>query len=189
MSTFPQSTSRWSRWALAAIAAAALIAVALRLPPEAPSAAGGDPPPKLRPFLDDFLDRREGDGRTDKPAASGEAPTAPKPVATIADLMRSVVAPTGVRGSLAKALELEPKDDRAWQRVRANAALIAEAGGLLQTRKPQKGTLDHWHRRTRALTDAAGTVVTAADQKDYQAALRGMVLLAEQCAPCHDTHR
>jgi hypothetical protein len=121
-------------------------------------------------------------------AGAGSEPLT-KPIATIADLKRAVVAPTGVRGGLGKALEQEPKDERAWLRIRANAALIAEAGGILQSRKPEKGALDHWQKRTRAFTDAAGAVVTAADQKDYPATLRGMVRLAEQCAPCHDVHR
>jgi hypothetical protein len=138
-----------------------------------------------------FLEKHVEDARPSGLAAAagaGQAPM-PKQVATIADIMRAVNEPTGLRGALSKALEQEPKTDRQWLRIRSNAALVAEAGALLEMRKPVKGPIDHWKKQARAYTAAAEAMVGAADQKDYPAMQRGLVLLAEQCAACHDEHR
>lgn len=138
-----------------------------------------------------FLEKHVEDARPSGLAAAtgvGQAPLR-KQVATIADIMRAVNEPSGIRGALSKALEQEPKGDRQWLRIRSNAALVAEAGALLETRKPAKGPLDHWKKQARAYTAAAEAMVSAADQKDYPAMQRGLVLLAKQCAACHDEHR
>jgi dienelactone hydrolase len=156
-------------------------------------------PPKTKTYAHDaaedawviiyhFLEKHVEDARPRAAAIAGNAEP-PRPVATVADIMRAVIAPAGIRGGLSKALDQPPKDDRAWLRVRANAALIAEAGALLQARKPPQGPLDHWRQRTRAFTEAAEVLVTAAEQKDYPGTQRGLVLLSEQCTPCHDMHR
>ena len=110
-------------------------------------------------------------------------------VATIADIMRAVNEPAGLRGSLSKALEQEPANSKQWERIRANAALVAESGGWLQMRPPPKGPVGHWREQAQAFTAAAGAIVNAADQRDYPAARRGLVLLAGQCAACHTEHR
>jgi carboxymethylenebutenolidase len=118
------------------------------------------------------------------PAAAGE-----RPIATVADLMRSVNAPTGPRGALALALEKEPGTARDWQRVRANAALVAEAGRLLGRHTPRKGTRRDWQEQSHAFTAAAEAVVAGADRRDYAAAQRGLRDLAARCALCHKGHR
>jgi dienelactone hydrolase len=124
------------------------------------------------------------------PACPAAAPTGAAPaVATIADLMRAVNEPTGVRGALIQALEQEPAGPRQWERVRADAALIAEAGTLLQGRTPPKGSRAHWLEQARAFTAAAESLVSAADRRDYPAARRGLKELGERCAACHEQHR
>jgi dienelactone hydrolase len=126
----------------------------------------------------------------DAPPGTPATPTAgAPPVATIADIMRSVNEPTGVRGALLHALEQEPAGPRQWDRVRADAALVAEAGNLLQARTPPKGARDHWLEQARAFTAAAEGLVAAADRRDYPAALRGLKELGERCAACHEQHR
>ena len=112
-----------------------------------------------------------------------------RPVATIADIMRAVNEPTGLRGALGKALEQEPGSRKQWERIRANAALMAEAGAWLQTQAPPKGPVGHWQEQARAYTAAAEAIVHAADKRDYAAAQRGLVHLAGQCAACHTEHR
>jgi dienelactone hydrolase/cytochrome c556 len=109
--------------------------------------------------------------------------------ATIADIMRAVNEPSGLRGAISKALEKEPAGERQWQSVRANAALIAEAGVWLQQQSPAKGQVGHWKEQSRAYTAAAEEVVHAADRRDYAGARQGLVRLAGQCASCHLEHR
>jgi carboxymethylenebutenolidase len=116
-------------------------------------------------------------------------PVAGQAVATIADLMRAVNEPTGVRGVLIQALEREPATPKQWDRVRANAALIAEACGLLQGRTPPKGTRRDWAEQTRAFREAAERIVAAGDRRDYAGARRGLGELASRCAACHAHHR
>jgi carboxymethylenebutenolidase len=135
----------------------------------------------------EFLGKYVEDGGPAGPAA---APASAAPaVATIADLMRAVNEPTGVRGALTQALEQEPAGPRAWDRVRADAALVAEAGTLLQGRTPPKGSRGHWLEQARSFTAAAETLVSAADLRDYAAARRGLKELGERCAACHEQHR
>jgi dienelactone hydrolase len=134
----------------------------------------------------EFLGKYVEDAPVNQPAP---APAGPKAVATIADLMRSVNEPTGVRGSLLRDLEQEPGTARQWERVRANAALVAEAGRLLQARTPPRGSPAHWSAEAGAYTAAAEQLVGAADRRDYAAARRSLEALGACCASCHSRHR
>jgi carboxymethylenebutenolidase len=134
----------------------------------------------------EFLGKYVEDAPLNHPAA---APGGPNAIATIADLMRSVNQPTGVRGSLLRDLEQEPTTARQWERVRANAALVAEAGRLLQARTPPRGPPGHWSAEAAAYTAAAEQLVGAADRRDYTAARRSLDALGTCCASCHSRHR
>jgi len=110
-------------------------------------------------------------------------------VATIADLMRSVNAPTGPRGELARALGEAPRDDSTWRDVRSRAALIAETGNLLADRAPPRGKPADWQRSVAAYGQAAKSLVLAADRQDYPAALAALQQLNTSCGACHVKHR
>lgn len=135
----------------------------------------------------EFLGKHVEDADQDLPATPAAA--SERLIATIPDLMRSVNAPTGPRGALAAALEKEPATARAWQRVRANAALVAEAGRMLARHTPRKGTRRDWQEQSRAYTAAAEAVVAGADRRDYAASRRGLHALTARCAACHKGHR
>jgi dienelactone hydrolase len=134
----------------------------------------------------EFLGKHVEDAPLNQPAA---APAGPKAVATIADLMRSVNQPAGVRGSLLRDLGQEPATARQWEQVRANAALVAEAGRLLQTRTPPRGSPGHWSAEAAAYTAAAEELVGAADRRDYAAARHSLDALGGCCTSCHSRHR
>jgi hypothetical protein len=131
-----------------------------------------------------FLEKHLEDAR---PAAPG-AP-AFKSIATIADIMRSVNESAGLRGAVGKALEQEPKGPKQWQRIRANAALMAEAGQSLERLQPSSGPAGLWKEQAEAFTAGAEAIVHAADQRDYPAAQRALTQLAERCAACHAIYR
>jgi carboxymethylenebutenolidase len=133
-----------------------------------------------------FLEKHVEDARSPEPASLR---IAAHTVATIADIMRAVNEPAGLRGALGKALEREPGSRKEWERIRANAALMAEAGGWLQMQPPPKGPVLHWKEQAQAFTAAAEAIVNAADKRDYPAARRGLTRLASQCAACHLEHR
>jgi len=112
-----------------------------------------------------------------------------KSVATMADIMRAVNAPTGVRGALIQVLAAEPRDAKQWMQARAHAALMAEAGALLQGRTPPRGLPGDWRTKTQAFAAAAEDIVSAVDRRDYGAACRGLKAVAASCAGCHQEHR
>jgi carboxymethylenebutenolidase len=113
----------------------------------------------------------------------------PKGVAAIADIMRAANSPSGLRGALIRSLAKEPAEARAWKQVRAEAALLADAAGLLEKLKPAKGTHSHWQEQASIFHQTALSIVTAADQHDVAVARRGLEKLGNQCAACHKKHR
>jgi carboxymethylenebutenolidase len=116
-------------------------------------------------------------------------PQPPKSVTTIADIMRAVNAPTGVRGTLIHLLSAKPTDEKQWREARACAALLVEAGSLLEERTPPRGVHAHWNAQAHAFAKAAGEVVAAVDQRNYKAARRGLKEIEGRCAACHQEHR
>lgn len=116
-------------------------------------------------------------------------PVSPKAVATIADIMRSVNDARGVRGTLIKELEEKPATANQWQRIRANAALAAEAGNLLHALTPKRGTARDWAEQTKAFTSTAEHLVVAAEQRDHAAANLALAQWSKTCAACHEAHR
>lgn len=132
-----------------------------------------------------FLEKHIEDAR---PANRAPAPITP-PTATIADMMRAVNAPAGLRGTLSRALEQQPSTAKEWLQIRAHAALIAEAGGWLRSRRPAKGQPAHWDEQAGAFIAAANAIVEAADRRDHAAAQQGLAHLAAQCSACHAEHR
>jgi hypothetical protein len=138
-------------------------------------------------FLGKYVEDAPQNGPAARPAAGSLAPE--KALASIADLMRAVNEPTGVRGTLAEALARTPGKRQDWERVRANAAVIAETGNLLRARTPAKGSREHWLQQVAAYTEAAEDIVEAADRRDYAGARRGLQELSARCAACHRLHR
>jgi len=114
---------------------------------------------------------------------------AKKSAATIADIMRAANNPTGLRGALARSLGKEPADSQEWKQVRADAALLAEAAGLLQGLKPARGPHGSWQERVQTYRQTALGIVSAADRRDYSVARRELEKLGNQCAGCHKKHR
>jgi dienelactone hydrolase len=121
------------------------------------------------------------------PGAPAAAPA--EAIASIADIMRAVNGATGVRGALVQSLEREPRTKLEWAGVRARAAVLAEAGLLLEARTPPRGSHGHWLGEARAYTAAARSIAAAADGHDYPAARRGLEVLGTRCAACHKQHR
>lgn len=138
----------------------------------------------------EFLGKYVEDAPENGPAAAGaKTPAAGPGAATVADLMRAVCQPAGVRGTLIEALKEKPSSRRQWQGVRARAALLAETGRMLGERAPKRGSRADWEMRTRAFAATATTISNAADHQDYAAAQRGLEALGRSCAGCHDRHR
>ena len=110
-------------------------------------------------------------------------------IATIADLMRVVNTPTGVRGDLARSLREQPKDEAEWSRIRSRSAVIAEVGRILAERSPPRGGRASWRRHLTGYRNAAESIVGAAGCHDYAAAVESLKNLSASCGACHLQHR
>jgi carboxymethylenebutenolidase len=137
----------------------------------------------------EFLGKYVEDASRNRVTAQPAARSSEKQFATIADIMRAVNETRGVRGKLIEALSSQPSNERQWASVRANAAIMAEAGNLLRLRTPRKGSLTHWHEQVKAFTAAANRILEAEGRHDYADASRGLRELAARCASCHEMHR
>ena len=60
------------------------------------------------------------------------------------------------------ALKEKPANDNQWKQVRANAALIAVAGHLLEGLRPRKGSERHWRQQASLFRATARRIVAAA---------------------------
>jgi dienelactone hydrolase len=132
-------------------------------------------------------------GKHVEDASPDPAPTirlhSARSVATIADLMRAVNGPTGVRGTLIQFLAAKPANEKQWRQARACAALMVEAGSLLKERTPPRGVYAHWNAHAHAFATVAEQVVTAIDQRNDETARRGLKSMEACCAACHQEHR
>jgi carboxymethylenebutenolidase len=117
------------------------------------------------------------------------APSHRKSMAGIADIMRSVNNPTGVRGALLRALAQKPESAQAWRQVRADAVLLVEATRLLADLRPPKGAQAGWQKRVAEFQELGVGIATAATRQDYAVARRGVEELSKRCAACHKNHR
>jgi carboxymethylenebutenolidase len=137
----------------------------------------------------EFLGKHVEDAPEKLKQASFVAPAANNSPLTISDIMLAVNAPEGVRGILMKALETEPASQFQWDRIRANAALIVEAGDLLENRRPPKGKQADWQNQTKAFKGVADQIVSAAERRKVADARQGLKDLANRCTSCHEKHR
>jgi dienelactone hydrolase len=128
----------------------------------------------------------------DAPQQRPTPPIGGRPVgrmATIADLMRSANGPAGVWDHLRQQLRDEPKAEKEWKRVRADAALLAEIGEILEHHNPPKGPISNWQEQARSFTTAAEQIVESAERRDYSVAHHALDALAACCTQCHKRYR
>jgi len=138
----------------------------------------------------EFLGKYVEDANLNPVIGSAEGPiVAGSHLTTIADIMRAVNEPTGVRGTLLRALEQPPGTQRQWDRVRANAALMADAASLLLADLPPRGARRQWREQVTIFQDAIKGIVAAADRHDYAQARKGLDAAAARCSACHEHHR
>ncbi|MBM4070452.1 MAG: hypothetical protein FJ271_16080 [Planctomycetes bacterium] len=128
-------------------------------------------------------------GKHVEDAKDGNGKEGASPTAGIADIMRAVNAPTGLRGLLIRSLEKEPRDDAGWKQTRALAVMIAEGAGILERLAPPRGDKMHWREQTGSFRTAAERIVNHADRRDFQGVRQALELLGNRCAACHKQHR
>jgi|JI10StandDraft_1071094.scaffolds.fasta_scaffold633797_2 hypothetical protein len=123
-----------------------------------------------------------GQGAAPEQAAAPAAPPAPVSTVTSRQIMLGLVIPAAdiVWGVANEA----PADDAAWEKVAANAAMIAEAGHLMSTgvRVVDQGD---WLTYVKAMTDAATAAAAGATAKNVDQTSEAGNALYDSCDTCH----
>jgi hypothetical protein len=124
------------------------------------------------------------------PAAAAAPVTAP--VASIAQIMNGITAPSAVKVyeavgtivSQAGIKEIAPANDEEWAAVAASAAAVVESGNLLLLDGRAIDTGD-WVTMTRSFMDAGTKALEAAQAKDKEGILEAGSELNTTCDNCH----
>lgn len=123
-----------------------------------------------------------GQGAAPEQAAAPAAPPAPVSTVTSRQIMLGLVIPAAdiVWGVANEA----PADDAAWEKVAANAAMIAEAGNLMSTgaRVVDQGD---WLKYVKAMQDAATAAAAGATAKNVDQTSDAGNALYDACDTCH----
>ena len=115
-------------------------------------------------------------------ANAGAAQWTVRPVASVKQLMTTLIAPSS--DMLFKAVADAPKDEKQWTAVGDQTAVLAESGNLLMIgSRPKDQTT--WMEMSRALVDAAALAEEAARKKDANALSEASDQVYETCLACH----
>jgi len=124
-------------------------------------------------------------GCSSQPSAAPEHPLTPAsvPIATTRQIMLAVVIPASdIVWSTATGA---PADDAAWEKIQANAVMLAEAGHLLLTRAVDQG---EWNIQTKALIDSATAAAQAAADKNLDKLNEAGNNMYDACDRCHQKY-
>jgi hypothetical protein len=113
-----------------------------------------------------------------------QAPDAPQPVGTMAEVMVSMTHPAANEIQLAIARG-GPGNDKEWAAVQRSAVLLGESGNVLLTRNRQP----EWSTSARAMIEAATVAYKAARAKDAKALAQVSSSLDASCVSCHTRFR
>ena len=83
--------------------------------------------------------------------------------------------------------EKHPKTDQEWASFRNAAATLVESGNLLML-DGRAVDNDQWMATSRAMADAAASVLEAAEAKDVEAYFDAGGALYEACTACHSKY-
>ena len=118
----------------------------------------------------------------------GVSPTqdiAPKPVASVTQLMRAMVIPAS--NALFDVARNEPETDEAWGAVKNQAVILAESGNLLLMRQRARDS-EVWLSTSRALVEAGEEALKAAEAENAAAVAEAGNQIIEACESCHEKH-
>jgi hypothetical protein len=132
-------------------------------------------------------------GQTAPPAASQEpAPDsssvvpAPRPVATVAELMVQIIYPYS--DAVFYISTRTPETDAAWVELQAKTLALAESANLLMMPGRARDK-DRWMRDAKLLLDVGTVAFRAAKRKDVAALTALNEQLLTSCVTCHQDYR
>lgn len=81
--------------------------------------------------------------------------------------------------------DLSPTTNEGWEQLENGAAILIEAGNLLQLPGRTRDPVDHWNRYAQDLTARAIAAKSAAEKHDKQGVFQEGARLYEVCTACH----
>ena len=120
-----------------------------------------------------------------------EAPPAPKPVATMSELMVKVIYPTS--DAIFYIARTVPRTEAKWNELQGKALMLAESANLLMMpgrMVPGRGLdPERWMQDAKLLLDAGTAAYKAAKRKDSKALIALNQQLYASCVTCHADYR
>ena len=110
---------------------------------------------------------------------------APRPVATVTQLMQAMVIPAS--NALFNVSRQVPEDDAGWDAVRNHAVILAESGNLLMIGGRAEDS-EVWMQTSQALANAGEAALAAALARDIAAITSVGDQIIDACERCHEKH-
>lgn len=119
-----------------------------------------------------------------QPPAS-EPAVAPPAIATSRQIMLAVVIPAA--DIVWSAASTAPADDAAWEKIQANAAMLAEAGNMLlsSSRAVDQG---EWSTHAKVMVATATAAAQAAAEKNLDKLNEAANNMYDSCEQCHQKY-
>ena len=92
----------------------------------------------------------------------------------------------GYIGTAEGEIDLSPKTDQAWDRVRNGAAIVAESGNLLLM--PGRSVGANWDAYAQQLTASGEKAMVAAETRNPDALFDAGGLIYQACRGCHSEY-
>ena len=118
-------------------------------------------------------------------AAEAQQAAGFRPVASVIQLMKSIVIPTSE--AVFGVAKEPPKNDAEWAALQDQAITLAESGNLLMLRPPSKDR-SNWMKYSRALVDAGESAGQAAKAKNVDGVLGAGDVIYAACDGCHQQY-
>lgn len=114
----------------------------------------------------------------------------------MAELMGHVIDPaafgfwkgSGTEETAGGTRELAPTTDEGWEALESSAAVLIEAGNILQLPARARDPVDHWNKYAQDLTARAVEAKAAAFKHDKQAVFETGAKIYEVCTACHEEY-
>lgn len=111
----------------------------------------------------------------------------------MAELMGHVIDPaafgfwkgSGTEETAGGSRELAPTTDEGWEALESSAAVLIEAGNILQLPARGRDPVDHWNKYAQDLTARAVEAKAAAFKHDKKAVFETGAKVYEVCTACH----
>jgi hypothetical protein len=112
----------------------------------------------------------------------------PEKMPTIKEIMgKAHKGPNSILPNVGK--DLRDSNGPDWDEIKRSAKELVSLGKALTKNEPPKGEKSSWQKLTKAYTESAQALLTAAEKQNKSAAESAQKQLQSSCTGCHKSHR